>query len=158
MAAGTTARGELVGWVDLPGALDARSLQRSGAELTSVLWVRPERLKAALRCAELLLKAGIALVVLDLDDPPAREPLARLAPAVWARLARAARAARASLLLRAPLALAGTSAALALAVERRRARFESGLLEGLDSTLRVTRTRDEPAPAAVEFQLHHRPA
>lgn len=157
MAAGATARGELVGWIDLPGALDPRSLARSGVELRSVLWVRPERLQAALRCAELLLKAGIALVLLDLEGAPVRE-LERLGPPPWTRLLRAVRAARATLLLRSPHPLAGSSATLGLRTELRRARFESGLLEGLDSTLRVTRSRDVRGPDALNFRLHHRPA
>jgi len=155
MTAGVTRRGELAGWIDLPDALDPRSLSRSGAELQSVLWVRPERLRAALRSAELLLKAGLALVVLDLEGAPLHE-LERLGTSVWTRLARAARAARARLLLLAPRPLAGTSAALALSVERRSARFESGLLEGLDSSLRVTRGRSAADPPELHFRLHHR--
>lgn len=155
MTAGATLRGELAGWVDLPDALDPRSLLRCGSELGSVLWVRPPRLQVALRAAELLLKAGLALVVLDLESAPARE-LDRLGPPVWTRLARAARGARATLLLLAPHPLAGTSAALALETRRRHARFESGLLEGLDASLRVTRSREARAEDPLEFELHHR--
>jgi len=157
MAAGATLRGELAGWVDLPDALDPRSLLRCGTRLGSVLWVRPQQLRIALRVAELLLKTGLALVVLDLEGAPARE-LERLGPSVWTRLARAARAARATLLLLAPQPLAGTSAALALETQHVRARFESGLFEGLDASLRVTRSREASARESLEFQLHHRTA
>ena len=155
MTAGTTLCGGLAGWVDLPDALDPRSLFRCGTELGSVLWVRPPRLQVALRAAELLLKAGLALVVLDLEGAPARE-LDRLGPPVWTRLARAARASRATLLLLAPQPLAGTSAALALETRRSGARFESGLLEGLDASLRVTRSREAHSADPLGFQLHHR--
>jgi RecA DNA recombination protein len=155
MTAGATRRGELAGWIDLPDALDPRSLARSGVELSCVLWVRPERLRAALRSAELLLKAGLALVVLDLEGAPLHE-LERLGAAVWTRLARAARAARSCLVLLAPRPLAGTSATLALELERRRARFESGLLEGLDSRLHVTRGRSAADRTTLDFRLHHR--
>jgi hypothetical protein len=155
MAAGTTARGELVGWVDLPGALDPRSLARCGVELGSVLWVRPPRLQVALRSAELLLRAGMALVVLDLEAAAGRE-LERLGPAVWLRLVRALRGARSTLLLLAPRPLAGSGASLGLETRRSRARFESGLLEGLDAILRVTRSRETHSPDSLHFQLHHR--
>jgi hypothetical protein len=155
MAAGATARGELVGWVDLPGALDPRSLARSGTLLDAVLWVRPPRLQLALRSAELLVKAGMALVVLDLEDAPGRE-LERLGPPVWLRLVRAVRGARSTLLLLAPRPLAGTGATLGLETRLSGARFESGLLEGLDASLRVTRSRETPARDSLHFQLHHR--
>jgi hypothetical protein len=165
MAAGATLRGEWVGWVDWPGALDPRSLARSGAELSSVLWVRPTRLQAALRSAELLLKAGLALVVLDLERSPrplgaAHDELHRLgtSTSVWMRLARAARGARSTLLVIAPQRLAGTQAALGLETERRGARFESGLFEGLEASLHVTRSRQLRPFHSLSFQLHHRPA
>src|SRR5262245_32305972 len=159
MPAGATARGELVGWVDLPDALDPRSLQRCGAELCSVLWVRPPRALIAVRAAELLLKAGLGLVVLDLeraaeDSRPRSDE--RLGPAIWVRLARAARAGRDRPLLLAAGRRAGAHAALGLEVERTAARFESGLLEGLDARLRVTRSREPSDFRSPAFRLHHR--
>jgi hypothetical protein len=139
LAALATAGGELAGWVDLPDALDPRSLARAGADPGALLWVRPPGVKAALRAAELLAKAGFALVVLDLVGAPPRE-LARAGPPVWTRLARLARQCRTALVLLAHERVAGPSAARAIHTERCRARFEHGLFEGLD--LRATLARD----------------
>ena len=98
MAAGATSRGELVGWVDLPNALDPRFLLRAKVRLEDVLWVRPPNLSAALRSAELLVKTGFALVVLDLEGARPRE-LAQLGASVWTRLLRALRESRGTALL-----------------------------------------------------------
>ncbi len=157
LAAGTTARGELVGWVDVSHALDPRSLLRAGVDLGSVLWVRPPGVRAALHSTELLVKTGFGLVTLDLADASPRE-LGSLGPSVWNRLLRSVRSARSTVLVLAPQRLTGASATLGLELERGRASFEGGLLEGLDARLHVTRRRDAPPGADTAFQLHHRPA
>jgi hypothetical protein len=164
MAAGATARGELVGWVDLPDALEPRCLLRCGAQLDSVLWVRPPRRPVtAVRAAELLLQTGLGLVVLDLDDSVPgqsglRPELERLGASIWLRLARAARVRRSTLLLLTNESRAGAQATLGLRTERAGARFESGLLEGLDARLRVTRSLAPSVDAGSGFfRLHHRP-
>jgi hypothetical protein len=38
-AAATSRRGEVVGWVDVPGAFDPRSLETAGANLARILWL-----------------------------------------------------------------------------------------------------------------------
>jgi hypothetical protein len=155
-AAATAARGELVAWIDLPDALDPRYLQRTGMDLGSLLWVRPSDPRAALRAAELVLKAGFALVVIDLEGACARE-LAGLGPALWTRVARALRAERAQALLIAPERVAGVFATLALGLERRRAMFEHGLLEGIEARARVVRRRTGTAGDELDFQVFQRP-
>jgi hypothetical protein len=146
---GATARGELAGWVDLPDALDARSLCRAGVRLESLLWVRPREPGAALRAAELLLRTGFGLVALDLDGAP-RVRLARLGAALT-RLLRAARESRATALLLGSESLAGSLASLALYTERCRARFERGLFCGVEARVRTLRSRGGPAGAEHGF-------
>jgi hypothetical protein len=157
MVAGATARGELAGWVDLPNSLDPRSLLRSGVELRSVLWVRPPQARSAARAAELLIQAGFAVVVLDLESASPRE-LDRLGLAPWLRLQRAARATRAAVLVLGAQGRVGPQAGLSLRTERDRARFEGGLFEGLDCRAHVVRSREAPASGALAFRLHYRPA
>jgi hypothetical protein len=117
---------------------------------------RPPGLQAALRTAELLIKTGFALVVLDLDGAPARE-LARLSPSVWTRLARALREARATALLLGSHGAAGTFASLGARAERTEAFFDRGLFEGLESRLEVVRRRTGPPPADLHFSVFQRP-
>jgi len=155
LAALSSARRELIGWVDLPGALDPRYLQRAGVRLEDVLWVRPPELQAALRSAELLIKAGFALVVLDLEGAPARE-LARLGASVFSRLARALREARATALLLGSRGAAGAFATLGARTERRAALFDAGLFEGLSGRLEVLRRRSGPPGPDLHFSVYHR--
>lgn len=155
MAAFASARGELVGWVDLPDSLDPRYLQRAGVRLEDVLWVRPPGLQAALRTAELLIKTGFALVVLDLEGAPARE-LARLGASVWTRLSRALRESRATALLLGSHGASGAFATLGARIERRRALFDAGLFEGLESRLEVLRRRSGPPGEDLDFRVSHR--
>lgn len=152
LAAGTTARGELVGWVDPGDALDPRFLRRSGLDLRRLLWVRPRRIEAALRCAELLLKTGFALVVIDLDDAPDSLPVS-----VWSRLQRAVRGARASVVLIARERLSGSFATLGLRTERAHALFDRGLFEGLEGLAQVVRDRSGPGDSELPFRVLHRP-
>lgn len=156
LAVGTTLRGELVGWVDLPNALDPRSLQRGGAELRSLLWARPPGVSEAFRCTELLLRTGFALVVLDLENaPPTR--LARLGPVAWTRLLRATRGTRATILVLTPERVAGAAPTLGLFAERRAALFTGGLFEGMESSLTVVRDRAGPPGAEHTFHALQRP-
>jgi RecA DNA recombination protein len=155
LAALASARRELVGWVDLPNSLDPRYLQRAAVRLEDVLWVRPPHLQAALRAAELLLKAGFALVVLDLECAPLRE-LERLGASVWTRLARALREGRATALLLGSRGAAGAFATLGAASSRERALFDAGLFEGLASKVEVLRRRAGPPGQVLHFSVYHR--
>ncbi|MEE9281958.1 MAG: hypothetical protein V3V67_17435 [Myxococcota bacterium] len=155
VAAGATARGELVGWIDLPNSLDPRFLMRAGVDLKGVLWVRPPELRAALRSAELLLKTGFAVVTLDLEGA-SRRALGKMGASVWARLLRAVRESRATALVLGSEPVAGSFATQGLHTERRQARFERGLFEGLDSRATLLRDRTGPAGQTCDFRLDHR--
>src|ERR1700730_11006689 len=50
-ASATSRRGEVVGWVDVPGAFDPRSLEAAGADLARILWVSFSRKPALARSA-----------------------------------------------------------------------------------------------------------
>ena len=156
IAAGAVARGQLVGWVDYADALDPRFLRRSGLDLQSLLWVRPERIEAALRSAELLLKSGFAVVVLDLTVLQGNEA-ARLTASVWSRLQKAARRERARVVVLCAERLTGAFATLGLYSERTRALFDHGLFEGLESQARVLRNRNGPLDIEFPFRVLHRP-
>jgi hypothetical protein len=155
MAAGATSRGELVGWVDLPNALDPRFLLRAKVKLEDVLWVRPPDLQAALRTAELLVKTGFALVVLDLEGARPRE-LAQLGASVWTRLLRALRESRATALLLGTQRAAGSFATLGVSTTRERALFDAGLFEGLASRLEVLRSRTGTDNGELSFAVYQR--
>lgn len=156
MAAGATACGELVGWVDLPDALDPRFLLRARVKLDDVLWVRPPNLQAALRAAELLIKTGFALVVLDLEGARPRE-LAQLGASVWTRLLRALRESRSTALLLGTQHAAGSFATLGVSTARERALFDAGLFEGLASRLTVLRSRAAASRSDASFAVYRRP-
>jgi hypothetical protein len=157
IAAGAVARGQLVGWVDYTNALDPRFLRRSGLDLRSLLWVRPERIEAALRSAELLLKTGFAVVVLDLADIRNNET-SRLTPSVWSRLLKAVHRERASVVVLGAERMTGSFATLGLYSERKRALFDRGLFEGLESQAQVLRNRNGPLDMEFPFRVLHRPA
>ena len=159
LAAGTAARGEWVGWVDPGNALDPRFLRRTGLDLRQLLWVRPRRIEAALRCAELLLKTGFALVVIDLDDAPdaSRSIASQLPAAVWVRLLRAVRGARATTVLIARERVTGSFATLGLCTERAHALFDRGLFEGLEGFAQVVRNRTGPSETELPFRVLQRP-
>lgn len=156
MAAGATAQGELVGWIDLPNTLDPRFLMRAGVDLQGVLWVRPPELQAALRSAELLLKTGFAVVTIDLEGASHRT-LGKMGASVWSRLLRAVRESRATALVLGSQRVVGSFATQGLHTERRRARFEGGLFEGLDNRATLLRDRTGPADRVYDFRLEHRP-
>jgi hypothetical protein len=156
LIAGTTQRGELAGWVDLPNALDPRFLRRTGADLRALLWARPPHTRAALRAAELLLKAGFVLVVVDLDGAAPRE-LARLGTAAWARLLRAVRATRSTAVVLGPERVAGSHATLGVRTEKRRALFDRGLFEGLEGSGTIVRNRHGPTETEHALRVLHRP-
>ena len=119
------ARGELVGWIELPNSLDPRFLTQAGVDLQGVLWVRPPPPGAALRSAELLLKTGFAVVTLDLEGASQRA-LGKVGSSVWSRLLRAVRESRATALVMGSERVAGSFATQGLYTERRRAQLRGG--------------------------------
>ena len=133
-ASAASRRGEVVGWVDVPGAFDPRSLEAAGAELARILWVSFEKKppsartdfmskeherRIELKAAELLLEAGgFGLVVIDFGAM--RYPLSQSASL---RLARAAERSGAAVLALANARVCGTFAALTLLMSKHRASF-----------------------------------
>ncbi len=133
-AIATSRRGEVVGWIDGPGAFDPRSLETAGADLSRILWVGfSQKLNSThsgartsarergrqLKAAELLLEAGgFGLVVIDFGAM--RYPLSHSAAM---RLARAAERSASAVLALATGRVCGTFAALTLSMGARRACF-----------------------------------
>ncbi len=111
--AGVTGGGEAAALVDLGDHLDPQAATDLGADLTRLLWLRPETLAQALAAAEAVLTGGFPLVVVDLGAPPI--PGGRGAEASWLRLARAAQAHGAALLVSSPYRVSGTAAHTVLA-------------------------------------------
>ncbi len=171
-----TRLGEATALVDLGDHFDPQSAVDGGVELERLLWLRPERVKAALACVEILLDGGFPLVVFDLGMPPV--PGGRGGEASWLRLARAAQAHDSALLISSPYRASGTAARAVMQLERRpgerRARWQGEqplersplqdtplLLHGLRTQVRVTRARGELSLAArgcrdskVDVELH----
>lgn len=128
LLAASTRRGEVTAVVDLPDALHPATLWAASADLDRVLWVRPPSLRAGFKCTELILTAGgFGLVVLDLDVLGT----SALPLHVWPRLQRGAKRAGTALVLLAPHRVAGSFAAMSIALTVRRPRWNRGLFEGL---------------------------
>jgi len=118
--AAATKSAEVAAVVDVSDSFDPASAARAAIDLSAVLWARPRSARDALRCAELILAAGgFGLVVLDLEGAPLR----RLRAYTWPRLARAAEKAAASLVILAPVRLAGSFAAMSVKMKAVRANF-----------------------------------
>ncbi|HLI79425.1 MAG TPA: hypothetical protein VKV03_05550 [Candidatus Binataceae bacterium] len=133
-ASAASRRGEVVGWVDVPGAFDPRSLEAAGADLARILWVsfqkkptsthgafiaKERERRSELKAAEMLLEAGgFGLVVIDFGAM--RFPLSQSASL---RLARAAERSGTAVLALASTRVCGTFAALTLAMSKQRASF-----------------------------------
>jgi hypothetical protein len=150
LLASATQRGEVVAVIDLPDALDPRSLAQAGADLTRVLWVRPPSPQVALKCAELILSAG-GFGMLAVDGLSARAPRSgrALPPHVWPRLAQVTRRAGAVCLLCVPQRMAGGAAATALLLAQRRAQWNGRLFAGVSTTAVLARSRFSPAERAI---------
>jgi hypothetical protein len=150
LLARVTAQGELAALVDRPDVFDAASAARAGVDLARVLWVRPPGLGEALRSVEHVLQAGgFPLVLLDLALEEGAAP--RIPTAAWPRLRKATAASAAALVLLGRRRLAGTFADLALELDGAVPCFESGpeWLAGLDSRVRLVRSRAGPGGADV---------
>jgi hypothetical protein len=133
-ATATSRRGEVVGWIDGPGAFDPRSLETAGADLARILWlsfgkkfssmpgsfnIKERERRRDLKASEMLLEAGgFGLVVIDFDAM--RYPLSQSAAL---RLARAAERSGTAVLALGTNRMCGTFAALTLAMGKIRACF-----------------------------------
>ena len=117
LAAATT-MGEAAALVDLGHNLDPQAAAGAHVVLERLLWVRPDHLKQALISAEMLLRGGFPLVVLDLGNPPIAG--GRGGEAFWLRLARAAAQQEAALLISSPYRVSGSGATIVVKAERAR--------------------------------------
>jgi len=145
-----------VGWVDLPNALDPRFLRRSGIDLSGLLWARPPHARAALRSAELLVRAGFGAVIIDLEGADPRE-LGRLGNAAWSRLLRAVRGTRSTAVVLGPERVSGSFSTLGFYTERCKSIFDRGLFEGLEGRAQVVRNRTGPTEVGARHRVFHRP-
>ncbi len=142
IAAGATAHGEVIAWVDPEDVLEADAAYAAGVTLARMLWVRPRDVRDALRATELLLGAGgFGLVVLDCGQGAGRGGLL-----AWPRLVRVAEKTRSTLLVLSSEPQVGAQAALGLVVTGRRVCWSKGpgqllLLDGIEARLRVARSR-----------------
>jgi recA bacterial DNA recombination protein len=153
--AGATAHGGLAALVDATDGLDPASAEMLGVPLDRLLWVRcGGRLTAAWRAADVLVHSGgFELVVVDLGDLPPWA-LARTPPAVFVRLQRAIERRAAGLLVVGPRRVAGSLAAVAVALVPRAVRWVPGgpgLLAGLETEARLIRSRTRAPGAGVRF-------
>jgi hypothetical protein len=139
--AAATRRGELAACVDLADALHPASVADAGADLQRLLWVRPPALAAALRCTEVLLRAGgFAVVALDLGVPLLRP----LHVHVWPRLLQAAEQSHTALIVLAPQRVAGSFAVLSLGLRPRRPLWRRGLwplFDGFETVAAMMRNK-----------------
>lgn len=139
--AAATQRGEFTALIDLPNALHPAQAQSAGIALHHLLWVRPPTLAVGLRCAELILETkGFGLVALDLGAPRPRQ----LRAPMWPRVSRAAERAGAAVLIAADRRVAGSCAAMSLAVAAHIRHWHRGawpLFDGLTLHLTVARNK-----------------
>jgi hypothetical protein len=153
--ADVTRRGAWAALVDGTDGLDPPSAQALGVTLDRLLWVRcGGRLDLAWRAADLLVRSGgFELVAVDLGDLPPWT-LGRIPAAVFVRLQRAVEHAPAGLLIAAPRRVAGSLAAVAVALVPRRVRWATGgpgLLAGLETEARLVRSRTRAPGAGVRL-------
>ncbi|MEO8217932.1 MAG: hypothetical protein ABI718_12695 [Acidobacteriota bacterium] len=114
--AAVTSSGEAAALVDLGDHFDPQLAEAAGVELPRLLWVRPQRLKDAVACAEMLIHTGFQLVVLDLGMHPVRG--ARVPEAAWVRLARAAEGSGTALIVSSPYPISRTASDAVLSAKR----------------------------------------
>ncbi|HUE40217.1 MAG TPA: hypothetical protein VMR29_11980 [Candidatus Binatia bacterium] len=147
LLAATTVEGEIAALVDCRDRLDPRCARAAGIVLSRVLWVRPSDERDALRCCEILLGTErLGLVVLDLADGVSPIAAARFSSA-WPRLAREAAAAHVTLVLLSRERLAGSFAALCVALRAGRALWprhalRTALFDGIASRAEIVRARE----------------
>lgn len=154
--AGVTAHGAWAALVDATDALDPPSAAALGITLDRLLWVRcGRRLDVAWRAADLLVRSGgFELVAVDLGDLPPWT-LGRTPSGVFVRLQRAVERAPTGVLIAAPRRVAGSLAAVAVALVPQRLRWGQGgpgLLAGLEIEARLVRSRTRAPGAGVRLR------
>ena len=153
--AGVTARGGWAALVDGTDGLDPAAAAALGVPLGRLLWIRcGGRLPTVWRAADVLVQGGgFELVAVDLGDLPPWA-LGRTPPAVFVRLQRAVERATTGLLVAGPRRVAGSLAAVAVALTPRAVHWASGgpgLLAGLETEARLIRSRTRAPGAGVRL-------
>ena len=146
------------GWaalVDGTDSLDPASAAALGVPLGRLLWIRCGGEPAiAWRAADVLVQSGgFELVAVDLGDLPPWI-LGRTPPAVYVRLQRAVERAATALVVAGPRRVAGSLAAVAVALAPRVVHWAPGgpgLLVGLETEARLVRSRTRAPGAAVRL-------
>lgn len=154
LLASGTSTGEAAALIDAGDGLDPESARMAGVELERLLWVRPEKARHAIHCAELVIQTGFPLVVVDFG---LRVRGARPYDAAWVRLSRAAEHHGARLVVSSPVPLTGGAAEAMVTLDRPRAVWEGGgaapsLLMGIDSSLRLDRHRHRRAGEETKWR------
>jgi hypothetical protein len=153
--AAVTGRGAWAALVDGTDGLDPTAAQALGVSLDRLLWVRcGGRVAAAWRAADVLVQGGgFELVAVDLGELPPWA-LGRTPPAVFVRLQRAVERAATGLLLAGPRRVAGSLAAVGVALVPRRLQWVPGgpgLLAELETEARLVRSRTRAPGAGVRL-------
>ena len=152
--ASVTSTGEAAALIDAGDGFDPESAMATGIELDRLLWVRPERMRDAVHCAELVIQTGFPLVVVDLGIRlSGRRPY----EAAWVRLSRAAEHHGAILVLSSPWPMAGGSSEAVVTLDHPRGVWQGGgktpsLLTGIETTLRLDRHRHRRAGEERRWQ------
>lgn len=141
--ASVTGTGEAAALIDAGDGFDPANAEEAGVDLDRILWVRPEKIREAIHCAELVIQTGFPLVVVDFG---LRLRGTRPCDAAWVRLARAAEHHGSVLLVSSPWPLAGGASEAVITLDRPRGVWTGGgrspsLLTGIDTTLRLDRHR-----------------
>ena len=136
--AAATSIGEAAALIDLSGGFDPQIGEQAGIDLRRMLWIRPRTLKQAVTAAEMITATGFQLVVLDAGLPRLR---GRVPDAAWVRLSRAAEAHGTAMVVSAPYPLTGTTSEAMLRADRSHARWRSGLLTAIDTSVRLEKHR-----------------
>jgi RecA/RadA recombinase len=144
--------GELAAIVDAADAFDPRSAHAAGVVLPRLLWVRPAGFLGGLQAADRVLDAGgfgllvVYLAGVALTQRLERTPRHRKIPSggvgapAWARLQQRAEKSSTAVLLVAEHPLAGSFAVATLEARRGRATW-TGLLDGIESTVLIVRSK-----------------
>ena len=153
--ADATARGGWAALVDGTDGFDPATAAALGVPLDRLLWIRcGGRLAAAWRAADVLVQGrGFELVAVDLGDLPPWT-LGRTPPAVFVRLQRAVERAGTGLLVVGPRRVAGSLAAVAVALVPRAVHWAPGgpgLLAGLETEARLVRSRTRAPGVGVRL-------
>lgn len=154
--AAVTQRGEAAALVDLGDGLDPQRAEAAGVVLERLLWVRPRNTKEALASAEVILDAGLPLLILEMGVPPV--PGGRGSQAFWLRLARSAQHHRSALLVSSPYRMTGTAAQTVVEAKDRRGRWQGRgqaprLLDGVRCRLALTKGKGWQGAAPAELEL-----